>query len=55
MEDLLSAERLLTVWNAVYGWLLTHVFELEEYRDAIAVALGKSAHGSIKVAFRPGD
>lgn len=35
--------------------LLTHVFELEEYRDAIAVALGKAAHGSIKVAFRPGD
>lgn len=35
--------------------LLTHVFELEEYRDAIAVALGKSGSGSIKVAFRPGD
>lgn len=35
--------------------LLTHVFELEEYRDAIAVALGKSGNGSIKVAFRPGD
>lgn len=35
--------------------LLTHVFELEEYRDAIAVALGKSAHDSIKVAFRPGE
>ncbi|HSH45912.1 MAG TPA: alcohol dehydrogenase catalytic domain-containing protein [Longimicrobiales bacterium] len=34
--------------------LLTHVFELEEYRDAIAVALGKSGSGSIKVAFRPG-
>ncbi|HUG40547.1 MAG TPA: zinc-binding dehydrogenase [Longimicrobiales bacterium] len=34
--------------------LLTHVFQLEEYRDAIAVALGKSDHASIKVAFRPG-
>ncbi len=33
--------------------LLTHVFELEEYRDAISVALGKGGHNSIKVAFRP--
>jgi L-iditol 2-dehydrogenase len=34
--------------------LVTHMFELEEYRDAIAVAIGKSGHASIKVAFRPG-
>ena len=34
--------------------LVTHVFELEEYRDAFAVALGKRGHQSIKVAFRPG-
>jgi threonine dehydrogenase-like Zn-dependent dehydrogenase len=34
--------------------LVTHVFELEEYRDALAVALGKDGHNSIKVAFRPG-
>ena len=33
--------------------MVTHVFELEEYRDAIAVALGKGFHNSIKVAFRP--
>ncbi len=33
--------------------LLTHVFELEEYRDGISVALGKGGHDSIKVAFRP--
>ena len=32
--------------------LLTHTFALEEYRDAIRVALGKDAHGAIKVAFR---
>ncbi len=32
--------------------LLTHTFELEEYRDAIRVALGKDAHGAIKVGFR---
>ena len=32
--------------------LLTHTFELEEYRDAIRVALGKAEHGAIKVGFR---
>jgi threonine dehydrogenase-like Zn-dependent dehydrogenase len=32
--------------------LLTHTFELEEYRDAIRVALGKDAHDAIKVGFR---
>ena len=32
--------------------LVTHVFELEEYRDAIAYALGKRDN-SVKVAFRP--
>ncbi len=34
--------------------LLTHTFDLEEYRDAITVALSKRDHESIKVAFRPG-
>jgi threonine dehydrogenase-like Zn-dependent dehydrogenase len=34
--------------------LLTHTFELEEYRDAITVALSKRDHESIKVAFRRG-
>jgi L-iditol 2-dehydrogenase len=33
--------------------LLTHTFELEEYRDAISVALAKRDHESIKIAFRP--
>jgi L-iditol 2-dehydrogenase len=32
--------------------LVTDTFQLEDYRDAIRVALGKDAHGSIKVAFR---
>ncbi|MDX1674171.1 MAG: zinc-binding dehydrogenase [Longimicrobiales bacterium] len=32
--------------------LLTHTFELEEYRDAIRVALGKEDHGAIKVGVR---
>ena len=32
--------------------LLTHTFALEEYRDAIRVALGKDDHGAIKVGFR---
>jgi L-iditol 2-dehydrogenase len=34
--------------------LVTHTFQLEEYRDAIAVALSKRSRGSIKVAFRTG-
>jgi L-iditol 2-dehydrogenase len=33
--------------------LLTHTYPLEEYRDAISVALSKRGHESIKVAFRP--
>ena len=28
MEDLLSLDRLLAVWNAVYEWLRTNVFVL---------------------------
>ena len=33
--------------------LLTHVFALEEYRAALATALDKHGHRSVKVAFRP--
>jgi L-iditol 2-dehydrogenase len=33
--------------------LVTHVFALEEYRAALAAALDKHGHRSIKVAFRP--
>jgi threonine dehydrogenase-like Zn-dependent dehydrogenase len=33
--------------------LVTHVFALEEYRAALAAALDKGGHRSIKVAFRP--
>ncbi|HSC14754.1 MAG TPA: hypothetical protein VLI71_06530, partial [Gammaproteobacteria bacterium] len=29
MEDLVSLDRLLAVWNAVYGWLRTNVFVLD--------------------------
>jgi small-conductance mechanosensitive channel len=29
MEDLLSLDRLLAVWNAAYGWLRTNVFVLD--------------------------
>jgi threonine dehydrogenase-like Zn-dependent dehydrogenase len=32
--------------------LVTHVFELEEYRAALGTALDKDGHGSVKVAFR---
>ena len=34
--------------------LVTHVFELEDYRAALAVALDKGGSRSIKVALRPG-
>lgn len=33
--------------------MVTHVFRVEEYRAALAAALDKNGHGSIKVAFRP--
>ena len=39
MEDLLSAERLLAVWDTVYGWLLTNVFVLGNAVQAGLVAL----------------
>lgn len=32
--------------------LLTHTYPLEDYRDAIRVALGKDAHGAVKVGLR---
>ncbi|MGH7503597.1 MAG: zinc-dependent alcohol dehydrogenase [Longimicrobiales bacterium] len=34
--------------------MLTHVYELEDYRAALGAALDKGGHRSIKVAFRPG-
>lgn len=33
--------------------MVTHVFGLEEYRAALATALDKGGHRSVKVAFRP--
>lgn len=33
--------------------MVTHVFPVEEYRAALAAALDKNGHASIKVAFRP--
>ncbi|MGH7481030.1 MAG: zinc-dependent alcohol dehydrogenase, partial [Longimicrobiales bacterium] len=35
--------------------MVTHAYALEEYRAAIAAALDKNGHGSIKVVFKPGD
>ena len=35
--------------------MLTHVFDLEDYRAGLSAALDKDGHRSIKVAFRPGD
>lgn len=34
--------------------VLSHVFDLEDYRDALGAALDKDGHRSVKVAFRPG-
>ena len=39
MEDLLSVDRLLAVWNAVYGWLRTNVFVLDTAIQAGVIAL----------------
>jgi threonine dehydrogenase-like Zn-dependent dehydrogenase len=33
--------------------MVTHVYELEDYRAALGAALDKGGHRSIKVAFRP--
>lgn len=35
--------------------MVTHSFALEDYRDALAAALDKNGHGSVKVVFKPGD
>ena len=39
MEELLSADRLLAVWNTVYGWLLTNVLVLDNAVQAGLVDL----------------
>ncbi|HET7608209.1 MAG TPA: mechanosensitive ion channel domain-containing protein, partial [Gammaproteobacteria bacterium] len=39
MEDLLSLDRLLAVWNAVYGWLRANVFVLDTAIQVGIVAL----------------
>ena len=39
MEDLLSLDRLLAVWNAVYGWLRANVFVLDTAIQLGLVAL----------------
>jgi small-conductance mechanosensitive channel len=39
MEDLLSLDRLLAVWNAVYGWLRTNVFVLDNAVQVGVIAL----------------
>lgn len=39
MEELFSADRLLAIWNVVYGWLLTNVFVLDNAVQAAVVGL----------------
>ncbi|HLU24116.1 MAG TPA: alcohol dehydrogenase catalytic domain-containing protein [Longimicrobiales bacterium] len=35
--------------------MVTHIFDLEDYRAGLSAALDKNGHRSIKVAFHPGD
>jgi small-conductance mechanosensitive channel len=39
MEELFSADRLLEIWNVVYGWLLTNVFVVDNAVQAAVVGL----------------
>jgi small-conductance mechanosensitive channel len=39
MEELLSVDRLLMVWNAIYGWLQTNVFVLDNAIQVGVIAL----------------
>jgi small-conductance mechanosensitive channel len=39
MEDLVSLDRLLAVWNAAYGWLRTNVFVLDNAVQVGVIAL----------------
>jgi small-conductance mechanosensitive channel len=39
MEQLLSADRLLAIWNSVYGWLLANVLVLDNAVQAAIVGL----------------
>src|SRR5688572_24318845 len=39
MEELFSAERLLGIWNAVYGWLLTNVLVLDNAVQGAIIVL----------------
>jgi small-conductance mechanosensitive channel len=39
MEELFSADRLLEIWNVVYGWLLTNVFVLDNAVQATVIGL----------------
>lgn len=48
-----SALRLMQQHDLPALGLLTHVFALEDYRAALAAALDKNGHRSVKVAFRP--
>jgi threonine dehydrogenase-like Zn-dependent dehydrogenase len=46
------AHELMLQTKADLSCLLTHVFPIEDYKAAMAAALGKHKHGSVKVAFR---
>jgi small-conductance mechanosensitive channel len=39
MEELFSAERLLAIWNSVYGWLLANVLVLDNAVQAAIIGL----------------
>ena len=49
------AHELMLSRPAGLAQLLTHTFALEQYRRALATAMDKGRHRSIKVAFRFAD
>ncbi|HUO52516.1 MAG TPA: zinc-binding dehydrogenase [Gemmatimonadaceae bacterium] len=52
-SDFAEAAELIAGGKADVRPLLTHVFPLASYREALATAMDKRGEGSIKVAFRP--
>jgi threonine dehydrogenase-like Zn-dependent dehydrogenase len=53
MHDFELALLLHAEGRADLGTLVTHEFKLEDWRDALAVALDKGKYHAVKVAFRP--
>ena len=48
MEDLLSVDRLLAVWNIVYEWLRTNVFVLDNAVQVGVIVLRNALGGRVR-------